>query len=537
MVDGPKRPGWDATLISKVTKAFFGDLRGFFEAHNWPERGQKMMTKVQSHVPRTYGSFENFKQHFDDKSEHGSIHKQILRENPNVILSEMDWQPEVWGCDWYNSEEEANRFLRLTEPGVISLAIQDDRLVGAYQLTHLAGDISDFSADKSETNYAFKAYRAWTFKEPPLVSDVLENSWGDYQNDDQHEMVKVRKEEALNLLKLSWDTTSLHGSNPFENDPSVWITSFWGWSPETWGCVGFTNEARPYNIIKKTSDPFLMLIYVTETAPGNTQFKGKVVGYYELSHEVGLKEEFISENQMNAAHHPKEKWAHSFRALRAWDIDDDFKPSIREFHPDLVKNKQQQTVSTWAKPLPSEQIAILKSLPAKEVQVYKGPKVSNSVASFPIGSGRVGGGNFRGSGYEVGEPTSTEKQLYILELSGAAHDFVNEVTEGQKIYKVGLSAWPAGRKIALNSAIPNGKFSWGIRNSNEKENQPPYSTFKVAKAGEDRMKDFLAAKHRDPADTTRHLGGEFYLTDEKSIGLAWSFGRDTAIESEGKTNG
>lgn len=542
MAENSKEPGWDAILISKVVKAFFGDMTEFFRTHGWPERGQNMMPKVQSHVAQTYGSLENFKRHFDDKSEHGSIHKQILKETPNIILSEFDWEPEKWGCDWYNSIEEANRFLRLTEPGVISLAIQNNRLVGAYQLTHLSGDISDFSKNQSETNIAFKAYRAWTFSNSPTVTDVLKNSWNNYQKTD-HEMVKVGKEEARNLLRLEWletklfDTGDLDGNDPFQNNASVWITSFWGFSPETWGCVGFTSEARPHSIIKETTDPFLMVIYVTETAPGHSPLKGKVAGFYELSHEIGLKDDFISTEQMNAGLHPKEKWAHSFKAIRAWEIDDGFKPTIREFHPNLVKNKQQQTVSTWAKPLPTEQINRLKALPRKEVQVFNQTKLKKSDAFNFSGSGRVGGGNFRGGSYEVGEPNSLEKQIYVLELLGDASDFVENALDDQNIYKVGLSAWPPGRKMALNATLPNGKFEWCLRKMTENEELAPYSNFKIAKIGEDAMKDYLAEKHKRPDDPTRHLGGEFYLTDKKSINLAWSQGCSAANKAESKLHG
>ena len=100
-----------------------------------------------------------------------------------------------------------------------------------------------------------------------------------------------------------------------------------------------------------------------------------------------------------------------------------------------------------------------------------------------------------------------------------------------------MSAWPPGRKLALNAALPNGKFSWGVRNMTENEDLTPYSNFKVAKIGEDAMKDFLAEKHRDPDDATRHLGGEFYLTDKSFINTAWKLGCDAANEAESKDNG
>jgi len=355
------------------------------------------------------------------------------------------------------------------------------------------------SGEPSSWRYAFRAVRCWTAPKSSKLNanDIFPEAYKKSLNLDAAKITDKNSIEKLSAIEWT-ETLFFKGPNaedPFHNNPDVWITSFWGWSPETWGCVGFTSEARPKTIIEKTSNPFLMAIYVTETAPGNSKLKGKVVGYYELSHEVGLKQDYISEEQLNKPHHPKEKWAYSFKALRAWEIDDKFKPTIREFHPDLVQKKQQQTVSTWAKELPKEQIERLKALPRKEIQVFKGAKVSNGSSRKFLGSGRVSGGNFRGSAYEVDEPQNTEKQLYILELSGKVNDFVEGANENQRVFKVGLSAWPPGRKMALNAALPNGKFSWAVRNMTEHENPMPYSSFKIAKVGEDAMKDYLAEKH------------------------------------------
>ena len=58
MVD--REPGWDAQTISRIANEKYGGFRQMFEAHDWPERGEKMMPSVQRHVAETYGSVENF---------------------------------------------------------------------------------------------------------------------------------------------------------------------------------------------------------------------------------------------------------------------------------------------------------------------------------------------------------------------------------------------------------------------------------------------------------------------------------------------
>jgi hypothetical protein len=59
-----RSPGWDSQAIHEIARDRFGDLRGLFEHHNWPERGRAMMPQVQRRVVESYGSIEAFAAHF-----------------------------------------------------------------------------------------------------------------------------------------------------------------------------------------------------------------------------------------------------------------------------------------------------------------------------------------------------------------------------------------------------------------------------------------------------------------------------------------
>ncbi len=52
-------PGWDAKEISRIALQY-GGMAGLFEKHGWPERGSKMMPKVQTRVVEYYGTIEKF---------------------------------------------------------------------------------------------------------------------------------------------------------------------------------------------------------------------------------------------------------------------------------------------------------------------------------------------------------------------------------------------------------------------------------------------------------------------------------------------
>ena len=60
-----REPGWDAKAIADIARDHYGGLREMFEAHGWPERGQKMMPAQQMRVAGKYGSVENVVDHHE----------------------------------------------------------------------------------------------------------------------------------------------------------------------------------------------------------------------------------------------------------------------------------------------------------------------------------------------------------------------------------------------------------------------------------------------------------------------------------------
>ncbi|MEI6644364.1 MAG: hypothetical protein WCL10_20330 [Novosphingobium sp.] len=56
-------PGWDAKAIGEIAADHYGNFTKMFEHHDWPERGQDMMRKVQMHVKEQYGSIAAFVEH------------------------------------------------------------------------------------------------------------------------------------------------------------------------------------------------------------------------------------------------------------------------------------------------------------------------------------------------------------------------------------------------------------------------------------------------------------------------------------------
>lgn len=321
-------------------------------------------------------------------------------------------------------------------------------------------------------------------------------------------------------------------ANPFENDPEILLTSTWGWGPEQWGCVGFTDEGRRRTISKDFNFPMLVVIYITENSPYATkELRGRVAGFYEITDIMGHRDEFTAPH--HRANSPK-KWQYAFKASRAFEIIPEYRPTIREFEPDIRRIGSEMPTSRYGRPLTEEATDKLKRLPYREVPVFD---VSHTVSDLVVvpepliggdGRGYVRGGAGRRSGYVVGEPKETEKELYVLKLSGDPSSYLGYDAAGRSIFKVGLSLSPETRRSALNAAMPSGTFKWSVVRTTRKDGHSRYSCFEVAEAGE------MAMKKRLGKDIKRHLGGEFYLASEAEIEEAWAIGREGAMRREGK---
>lgn len=185
------------------------------------------------------------------------------------------------------------------------------------------------------------------------------------------------------------------------DDMSVLLTSFWGWSPETWGTVGWTGDrglTRRTNLLKQLTDPFVTVGYVTgnktETDPA---LKGMVAGFYLVSHQTGDRDEFT-----HPSSHASEvgKWRHSLRALRAFSYLPEYRISAKELDPFILS--RARTISAMGEILRDRSlIERLRKIPHEEVEVFTSVSVAEEIQnSYPM-SGMVLGGPASKDGYIV----------------------------------------------------------------------------------------------------------------------------------------
>ena len=319
---------------------------------------------------------------------------------------------------------------------------------------------------------------------------------------------------------------------PFWTDQtSVLLTSFWGFTPDTWGTVSFTNKARRDNLLRELSDPFITVIYVTSNKSYiDRNLKNKVAGFYLVSHEIGDRDELT-----HPIHHERQpkSWRHGLRALRAFTYIPEYRISIDEFDPSVKLGKRFRAVATYGELVTdTSKIDRLRKIPCEEVDVYQPIdqfKFRAVVgASDDPSQGHVRGGPERRSGYQVPEQNETmPRSLYVLRLTGDTSAFLGERVRNQSIFKIGLAASPELRRQFFQKALPEGAFGWRLHKSTWEDGHGLYPSFKAAECGELKMKTFLAKN-------ARWLGGEFYMTSNTVIEEAWRIGREAALSADAR---
>ena len=303
---------------------------------------------------------------------------------------------------------------------------------------------------------------------------------------------------------------------------SIMLTSFWGWSPETWGTVGFTNETRRNSVIAEYSDPFVVIVYVTKNAPRTAkELKGYIAGFYLVSHIAGDRDEFT-----HKSHHERDrqKWRYSLKAMRSFSFVPEYRLHIDTFDPTVAK--RAQSVAQWGERVSADRCGLLTKTPFVEVPVFGANReIVDGKIHIPKSKRKgVRGGPVNRSGYWIdGVPFDTEKELYVLKLVGAVDVFLGEAFKGREIFKIGLSMSPLTRRAAFNKTLPGDEFSWKLYRSTRMDREDAYPNFEAALAGEDAMKEFLNEKGE-------WMGGEFYVATPSILKEAWKIGREAALK-------
>ncbi|MGO4441017.1 hypothetical protein [Rhizobium sp. RAF56] len=313
----------------------------------------------------------------------------------------------------------------------------------------------------------------------------------------------------------------------------AWLTSFWGFDPANWGCIGFADEARRTRYLNNSKPGTLVAIYVTK-GRGPENMRGKVVGVLEMSHEIGHAREFISADRWAEKErdpYSRGKWLHAVKATRAWRVvPEDYVP-VEELFPQLYNSSHPEFIGASGVPIPADEAAKLFELDVYEVPVYgRMEPVDPTIQTLESALSPSRAVSPASRPYWVGE-TDGPKHLYILRLTGNVANFLGRApdsVEDQHIIKVGFSKSPRTRRDQIQGAYPRGSFNWEVFRPSPQPDNAPYANAGIAIAGEDAMKKRLVE------DGAEVLGGEFFLADDNLVYRTWAAGNNAAKKAQGE---
>lgn len=306
--------------------------------------------------------------------------------------------------------------------------------------------------------------------------------------------------------------------------PQVFLKSFHGFTPETWGFLGYSEEFKRDKFLKDSVPGALVVICGTSKAP-EKEDRLRVLGMQQQSHIVGTKWDFLApDRHADERSDPSrgDRWYYALKAIRAWRIPQEKRPYVRDIFPTTHKGGDNGTaIGSYGMRLEAEEARALLDLTLVEVPVFGGSHIDALVPGPAVDLLKPSRpGPVSQSGFTVKE-SEGEKHLYILRMHGDTKALLGYDPGNAAVFKVGFSVSPETRCKAHNKALPACAFKWDIEKSTYKQGQMPFPSSKHALAGEQAMKDYLEVSGKP-------LGGEFFLADEKSIARAWELGVQTA---------
>jgi hypothetical protein len=310
-----------------------------------------------------------------------------------------------------------------------------------------------------------------------------------------------------------------------ESDPpNVWLTSFYGFNPDEWGCVGFSLGGQRDTYLRETKRGNLIVVYGAKNKETPEEERGKVLGFMQMSRDTGHSHKWISPMQIerNKRLGRLDKWTDAVKAKRAFKIIPEDRPTIEEFAPvTYTSNNLQHVGSQGVRLLPEEAIRLLEYEYAEQSVYAENPLAVTTIAKLKPSKGMAGARK----NYTVIVEPDGPKELYILRLKGNKTHFLGKPDaklKGMEIIKVGLSKSPQTRCNHFNWSMPDCAFEWEVLMTTKQDIGEVYANQDIALAGEDKMKTIL-----DEYGTS--LGGEFFLAHQDTIDEAWFAGRRAAL--------
>lgn len=303
---------------------------------------------------------------------------------------------------------------------------------------------------------------------------------------------------------------------PLPDGKQIRIRSFYGFSPEEDGYVGWTRESSRDAYLRKLNDGDLIMIYGASTVETEKSLRSYVLGFvevearpirdYEKSSQLGL------DRKRDAGW--SDKWTYAIPVRRAWRAEE--KMMIARIAFNSYRPEAGQALAVHGADLDQGEIAQALKIRVREVNVYGEPPLAEGDApAIPFAEVFTPSKAFPGS---AGERTALhedgEAYLYLAVYEGDSHAFVGRrksLGDKSVALKIGVTHAPKRRCTELNAGIPPAASGrWALRVVSQ-----PFANKKSAEAVEADFKERSSSR-------LESLGGEFFWGRlEDAEALCW----------------
>lgn len=288
---------------------------------------------------------------------------------------------------------------------------------------------------------------------------------------------------------------------------NMWIRSFYGFSPQEDGYVGWSQETGRDHLLKQIKDGDLILIYGAGAKETKKVLRSHVLGFVQVdarkirdtdkSSKAGLE----SKAEKGWA----DKWTYGIPVRRAWRVDE--KVMISQIAFETYRPEAGRAIAAWSAELQPEEIEKALKIRVTEVEVYGESPVGetalkNRVFAEEFSPSRAFPGT---SGTRTATYNDGATFLYLAQFDGDGHALIGKpkpLGDKRVALKIGVSNDPVSRAKQLNAGIPpaaQGKWVIGF--------QAQFPDRKAAEAAEQNFKDRSAG-------SLESLGGEFFWGDQ-----------------------
>ncbi|PYF02552.1 hypothetical protein BJ122_11151 [Rhodopseudomonas faecalis] len=284
----------------------------------------------------------------------------------------------------------------------------------------------------------------------------------------------------------------------------IWLRSFYGFSPEEDGYIGWTEEGPRDRMLGLIEDDDLFMIYGASSAETDKSHRHKVLGFLQVEARAIRDRDKASSVGMQRKRDNgwQDKWTYAIPVKRAWRVDEQI--LLERIAPTTYRPEAGQAIAVWNPPLEADEVDRALKIRVTEVAVFGEPPLSEGgllkgILARVFHPSRAFPGSFgeRVVTYEDG-PT----RLYLAHFEGdgfALRGKAKPQFDKSVLLKIGVSN-DLGRRVSeLNAGFPPaavGKWSMVLESE-------PYVDRKSAEAAEQAFKDRACREMES-------LGGEFF---------------------------